>query len=157
MGGLKICWWSVVRCTHMILIMIGELFSCFYFSKLWVFWRILNHLTLPDINFLSYFDSGSYSWKKIICDTVTGEVCLHLIDPLTPPRLYFPTHLFSVYNCRLCFLHVILFICAMRMPHMISKHVHMIPFPAVISLFYILFFVICSVTLEVISCQQDFR
>ena len=42
----------------------------------------------------------------------------------------------------------LLFILAMCMPRMISKHVHMIPFPAVISYFYILFYVICSVALK---------
>ena len=47
--------------------------------------------------------------------------------------------LFSIYLCRLCLLHVVFYICTMSMPRMISKHVHMIQFPVVISDFYILF------------------
>ena len=103
------------------------------------------------------------SWAHICnknCDTVavTGEVCLHLIYPLTPPQLYLNNPLvFSIWLFHLCLLHVVFFICAMCMPRMISKHVHMFPFPAVISYFYILFFVICLVSFEVISCQQVFR
>ena len=68
------------------------------------------------------------------------------------------THQFSVYN----FVVFVFFMSSSSYAQYacrawFSKHVHMIPFPAVISYFYILFYVICSVTFEVISRQQDFR
>ena len=70
-------------------------------------------------------------------------------------NLVFSIHL--VYKYVVCVYFIRLFHLTMGMPHMISKHVHMIPFPAVISYLYILFFVICSVTFEAISRQQVFR